>query len=457
MAIGFKAREADGEQATTDPGRTTTLSDMRIAGLAVCVAPSVNRFSDPRLARDLQASGAVRAALAAYVKNFGGLGKAESRALLESVNYGLVNASEHEDPREAKAGVIRELARAGNGSPRIYGNTPISSYAFEILFNMVSYMKSLQLRLANRIVFDDRNSDKPMIEKIGNGEELDASIVDTVDPEEIAALSSALAYASRQLGWKSAVKALSLGARLYNASVLRWDGSFADFLTNALKYGVAEWKQPGDVYGSELYKLVDNYGKNRGQGTSIFEGRQKAAKEILDSVLDDANNYGKGYDYCLRLAAAVSSYHSGKRIDIIKRKERGGFRVNSEEENAEERFVLRLSSAMKRLGGDYAQAEKAAAAALRMILADVKYTDSKALLALLDKLRMKVGYAWFTRISHGMEQKDEDAERIADVLNSAGRLKLDAFSLVVDCAAAAYRVKVKVELVSRGMIILDFS
>jgi hypothetical protein len=458
VATNFKTGNIERINAEeSHAAQETMLSDMRVAGLAVCMAQSVNKCSSPYIVRDRPVSDIVRAALSTYVKHFGSLGKAESRELLEAVDYDMVNLREADDSDEAKAGVLRELIRIDEGSHIVYGRSSLSRRAFEILVNIVSYMKSLQLSFANGIVSDRYQQDGPALERIAKDGDSGTGIVDTADPEEIAALSSSIANAAKQLGWKGTTEALSAAARLYNEGMSRWDGGCLDFLNKALKYELAPHKKTGEAYHSELYTVVKEFGKEADFETGLSEEKQEAAAGILRALVGEATAYDKDYEYTLKLAAAIGAYRTGDRIELARRKDWTGFRVSSQGETAEDRFISRLSAAMKRLGNEYQHAEEAAVEGLRIILSDERYRESKALLSLLEKLRMKVGYAWFGRINHDIEAKDENAERIAKTLNAAGKLKLDAFSLMVDGVAAAYGIKVKVDNVSRGMIVLNFS
>ena len=458
MATNFKTGNIERINAgESHAAQETMLSDMRVAGLAVCMAPSVNKCSNPYIVRDKPVSDIVRAALSAYVKHFSSLGKAESRKLLEAVDYDMMNLRDADGSDEAKAGVLRELIRIDEGSHIVYGRSSLSHHAFEILVNIVSYMKSLQLSFANGVIFDRYQQDSPALERVANDGGLGISIVDTVDPDEIAALGSTIANAARQLGWKGATEALSSAARLYNEGMSRWNGGCLDFLNKALKYELAPHKKTGEAYHSELYAVVKEFGKQADFETGLSEERQEAAAGILRALVGEATAYDKDYEYKLKLAAAIGSYRTGKRIELARRKDWDGFRISSQGETAEDRFISRLSAAMKKLSNEYQHAEEAAVEGLRIILSDERYKEGKALLSLLEKLRMKVGYAWFARINHDIEAKDENAERIAKTLDAAGKLKLDAFSLMVDGIAAAYGIKVKVDNVSRGMIVLNFS
>ncbi|MCL5007467.1 MAG: hypothetical protein M1164_02190 [Candidatus Marsarchaeota archaeon] len=458
MVMNFKTGEAKGADAEASrDAQATSLSDMRVAGLAVCMASAVNKCSNSYVIRDKPVSDVVGAALRAYVKHFSSLGKTESRSLLESVDYDLVNLRDADNPDEAKAGVVRELIRIDDGSPIAYGRSSLSRYAFEILVNIVSYMKSLQLGFVNGIVFDKYQQDSPALDRIAEGEESETGIAGAVDPNEIAALCGAITNTTRQLGWKGASEALSSAARLYNEGMRNWEFGCSDFLTKALEHEIAPRKKVGEAYSARLYRTVKEFGKEADFETGLSEDRQIAAAGIMRSIIGEATPYKKDYEHRLRLAAAIGSYHSGRRIEITRRKDWEAFRVNLQGETAEDRLVLRLAAAMKRLGNEYYDAEYAAIEGLRIIMADEKYTENNTLLALLEKLRLKVGYAWFARISHDVEVRDVDAERIAEKLNAAGKLKLDAFSLMVDGIAAAYGIKVKVDNVSRGMIVLNFS
>ena len=458
MVINFKTGGA--EEASAEASRAlqaTSLSDIRVAGLAAYIAPSVNRCANPYIIRDKSVSDVVREALGTYVKHFSGLGNAESRALLKSVDYDMMSLSYADSSERAKVDVIKDLIRIDGGSSTIYDRSALPRHAFGILVNIVSYMKSLQLSFVNGVIFDKYRDDDPSFGNTAHDRELGVDVAIAADPEEIAALSGEIAKAWKQLWWKGATDALSAAAKLYNEGMSMWDGGCADFMDKALSYEAGPQKKVGSAYGSELYRMAREFSKRSDSERGMPEDRQRAAAEIMRTFIGNATAREKDYECRLRLAAAIGSYHSGRKIELTKKKDFAGFRVNSEDEIAEDRFVSRISASMKRLGSDYSHAEEAAVEGLRIIHSDERYRDSKSLLALLEKLRMKVGYAWFDRINKDIETKDEVAERIGKALNAAGKLKLYAFSLMVDGVAASYGIKVKVDNASKGMIVLNFT